>query len=45
MPKSTQSALTRINRVLKFYLGRGTNKEMVNKVYRNIVKNKIKADI
>lgn len=35
--KSKESALKRINRVLKFYLERGVNKERVNKVYRNVI--------
>jgi len=29
---------TRIKKVLDFYMGRGTNKESVNKVYRKILK-------
>jgi hypothetical protein len=36
--KSKQSALQRINRVVKFYMGRGVNKERVNKVLRNVLK-------
>lgn len=36
--KSKESALKRINRVLKFYLSRGTNKEYVNELYRKILK-------
>lgn len=35
--KSKESPLKRINRVLKFYLERGVNKERVNKVYRNVI--------
>jgi len=35
--KSKQSALIRINRVLKFYYLRGVNKESVNRVYRNVI--------
>lgn len=30
--------ITRIKKVLKFYLQRGVNKESVNKVLRNILK-------
>ena len=40
--KSTQSPLQRINRVMKYYLDRGTNSERVNKVYRNIIREKLK---
>jgi hypothetical protein len=40
MAKSTQSPLTRINRVVKFYYLRGVNKESVNKVLRLILKQK-----
>ena len=36
--KSKQSPLTRINRVIKFYLKRGVNKESVNEVNRKIIK-------
>lgn len=39
--KSKQSPLVRINRVIKFYTDRGQNREFVNSVYRNIVKQKI----
>lgn len=35
--KSKESPLKRINRVLKFYLERGVNKERVNKVYHNVI--------
>ena len=35
-----QSPLQRINRVMKFYLSRGQNRELVNKVYRNVLKNR-----
>jgi len=34
-----QSALQRIRRIIKFYYLRGQNRENVNKVYRNIIKN------
>lgn len=37
-----QSALQRIKRILKFYYDRGQNRESVNKVYRNILKEKFK---
>tara|TARA_R110000822_G_scaffold252133_1_gene378825 strand:- start:344 stop:472 length:129 start_codon:yes stop_codon:yes gene_type:complete len=30
--------LTRIKKILQFYMGRGTNKESVNKVYHKIIK-------
>lgn len=36
--KSKESALKRINRVLKFYHERGQNRELVNEVYRKILK-------
>lgn len=36
--KQKQSPLARINRVMKFYLSRGTNKESVNELYRKILK-------
>ena len=36
--KSKEPAIKRINRVLKFYELRGTNKESVNSLYRKIVK-------
>lgn len=35
--KSKESALKRINRILKFYHERGQNRERVNKVYRNVI--------
>lgn len=35
--KSKESALKRINRIMKFYLEKGTNKETVNRVYRNVI--------
>lgn len=38
-----QTPLQRINRILAFYYKRGTNKESVNKVYRNILKEKFKT--
>lgn len=38
--KSKQSNLQRINRVMKFYLLRGLNKESVVNVYRKILKQK-----
>lgn len=40
MAKSTRhlSNKQRINLVLDFYRKRGTNKESVNKVYRNVIK-------
>lgn len=36
--KSKESALKRINRVMKFYIERGQNRESVNEVYRKILK-------
>jgi hypothetical protein len=36
--KPKQSRLQRINRVMKYYLDRGANKEHVNEVYRSIIK-------
>lgn len=36
--KSKESALKRINRVIKFYAERGQNRETVNNVYRKILK-------
>lgn len=33
--------LQRINRIIAFYYKRGTNKESVNNVYRNILKKKL----
>ena len=39
--KSKQSPLTRINRVIKFYLKRGVNKESVNEVNRKIIKKQV----
>jgi hypothetical protein len=38
----SQTPLQRINRILAFYYKRGTNKESVNKVYRNILATKFK---
>lgn len=35
--KSKESALKRINRVMKFYYLKGVNKERVNRVYRNVI--------
>jgi len=32
-----QSKLQRIKRVMRFYLGRGVNKESVNTIYRKII--------
>ena len=39
--KNKQAALQRINRIMKFYESRGVNKEKVNLVYRNILKNRL----
>ena len=36
--KSTQSPMQRIKRVMDYYYKMGTNKESVNKVYKNILK-------
>lgn len=35
--KSKESPLKRINRVIAFYHSRGQNREFVNKVYRNVI--------
>lgn len=35
--KSKESALKRINRIMKFYEYRGQNREFVNTVYRNVI--------
>lgn len=35
--KSKESALKRINRIMKFYCERGQNREFVNSVYRNVI--------
>lgn len=40
MTKSNQTPLQRINRIQKFYYSRGQNRESVNSVLRNILKNK-----
>lgn len=37
----SQTPLQRINRILRFYEKRGTNKESVNNVYRKILKKKL----
>ena len=42
MGKSLESPLKRINRVMKFYLGRGVCKESVVRVYRKIIKERLK---
>jgi hypothetical protein len=42
--KAKQSPLKRINRVMKYYLDRGANKERVNDVYKKILKNKFKGE-
>jgi len=42
--KSKLSPLQRINRIMKYYLDRGTNRERVNLVYRNIVKQKFSKE-
>ena len=42
MAKSTQSPLTRINRVLKYLELRGNNSERVNKIYRVIINERLK---
>lgn len=38
MAKSTQSPLARINRIQRFLLARGVNKESVNEIQRKILK-------
>jgi hypothetical protein len=40
--KQKQSPLQRINRIMKYYLDRGANKERVNEVYKKILKAKFK---
>lgn len=42
MAKSKLSRMQRINRIMKFNEIRGTNKESVNSVLRNILKEKFK---
>lgn len=42
MAKSKLSPIARVNRIIKFYEGRGTNKEMVNSILRKILKEKYK---
>lgn len=42
--KQKQSPLQRINRIMKYYLDRGANKERVNDVYKNILKKKFKGE-
>jgi len=39
-----QSQLQRIKRIMDFLHKRGDNKESVNEVYRNIIKNKLKLN-
>lgn len=39
--KSKESPLKRINRVMKFYYLKGVNKELVNRVYRNVIKQRL----
>jgi len=39
--KSKQSPLQRINRIIDFNWKRGTNKESINNVYRNIINLKL----
>lgn len=38
-----QSALQRINRIMKFYYLRGQNRENVNEVFRSIIRQKLKG--
>jgi hypothetical protein len=38
-----QSALQRINRIMKFYYSRGQNRENVNEVFRKIIKQKLEG--
>lgn len=40
--RQKQSPLQRINRVMKYYLDRGANKERVNDVYKSILAQKFK---
>jgi hypothetical protein len=41
--KNKQTPLQRINRIMKFYYSRGQNRENVNEVYRNIIKQKLEG--
>lgn len=41
--KSNQSPLQRINRIMKFYYSRGQNREIVNEVFRKIIKQKLQG--
>jgi hypothetical protein len=38
-----QSPLQRINRIMKFYYSRGQNREIVNEVFRKIIKQKLQG--
>ena len=40
-----QSPLQRINRVLRFYHERGQNRELVNIVYRNVIRKKFQKEL
>lgn len=41
--KQKQATLQRINRIMKYYLDRGANKERVNEIYRKIIQSKLKV--
>jgi hypothetical protein len=41
MTRSKQSALQRIQRILKFNYNRGLNSERVNEIYRKIINEKL----
>ena len=41
MTKSKQSALQRIQRIMKFNYNRGLNSERVNEIYRKIINEKL----
>mgnify|MGYP003408191006 FL=1 len=45
MARGLESPLKRINRDLKYLELRGNNSERVNKVYRNIVQERLKTKI
>jgi hypothetical protein len=44
MTRSKQSALQRIQRIMKFNYNRGLNSERVNEIYRKIINLKLKKD-
>jgi hypothetical protein len=44
MKTQTQSPLQRIKRVMDYYYKQGANKELVNSVYKNIIKIKFNKE-